>query len=137
MAQVLFVLGVLLGFVHLVCGGLIARSLIRGGEGPGWRNARGGIRGTFTAGLGLAMTAVIVFLRERPGAITVPDQWVMLAGLVVGILGQAMIIRSVAQGGALQPPAPGERRWPRVYAFVAPLVSLVLLVILWIMKGMH
>jgi hypothetical protein len=137
MAEGLFVMGVALGFVHLLCGGLIAWSLLKPGEGPGWKNARRGIQGTFTAGLGLAMTAVIVFLRERPGAITVADQWVMLAGLVIGLFGQGMIIRSVAQGGALQPPAPGERRWPRVYAFVAPLVALILLSILWVMKGMH
>ena len=133
----LLVMGIVLGVIHLACGAAIATSLLRPGQGPGWSKVLWGVRGTSTAGFGLACVAVIVFLRERPDAVTAGDRWMMLTSLGIAVLGQFAVGASMISGDALRAPARGERRFPRLYALLAPLIAMGLLVILWFARGMH
>jgi len=134
--ELLIGLGVCVGIVPLACPVLIGYGLAGRGPDGEWRRPLWGIRGTSTDGLGLSLMAFVVFLRVRPSAVTAGGRWVLLAGLVAAAAGQALVVASLFTG-ALSPPAPGERLFPRKYCMLVPVATFMLLCALWGARGLH
>ena len=135
--ELFFALTVIIGAIHLLCALAVGVSLLREGSGPGWKRAREGLRWHSFAGLGLSAVAGIVAWRVSPGRVTAVQSWIMLLGLLAAGVGQIGLLRALAAGGALSPPAAGESRVPRVYIALSPLAVFVLVGLLFALRGVH
>ena len=135
--QPLFVLGLLVGAIHLVCAAAVGLSALQPKGGPGWPRMRLGLRGHAAAGLGLAVLAGVVAWRVSPGRVKPPESWAMLGGLLLAAAGQAAMIRAMWAGGSTSPPAWHESAAPRAYIGLSPLAVFVLLGVLFALRGVH
>lgn len=133
----LFVLGLLVGALHLLCAIAVGLSALQPKGGPGWPRMRLGLRGHSAAGLGLAVLAAVVAWRVSPGRVKPAESWAMLGGLLLAAAGQAAMIRAMWAGGATSPPAADERAAPRAYIGLSPLAVFLLLAVLFAMRGVH
>ena len=123
-------LGLLIGAIHLGCAfwiGVFEPLLTREIH---WEGARWGRRGTSWVGVGLALIAGVLFLRGTSEVIGASGQWMILAGLVVAALGQAMVVASFFRKDSPHPD-PKYYSAARKFCFCVPMIAFTILAALW------
>ena len=81
-------------------------------------------------GVGLAFIAGVLFLRGTPEVIGAFGQWMILVGLIVAALGQAMVVSSLFRQDSPHPD-PAYYSAARKFCCCVPMIAFTILTALW------